>query len=112
MKRHSPDAFTKEIWEELNVFFWRNRVDCLPGRPSFDGLDPVAIETTKRGVEVRGGIWFLTGGRRSSNPRYELVLCLSRPRFSSIASVTLEKLRSATISEATLEEGLLSVVLA
>ena len=91
------------------MIFWRNEVDCMPQGSASDGIDPVGIESTKRGVEIHGGIWFLLGGRGSPNPRYELNLCLSRPRFSSIESVTADKLRSATISKSAMEDGFLSV---
>ena len=83
----------------------------MPRGAASDGLDPIEIQSTKRGVEIHGGIWFLPGGQGSPNPRYELNLCLARPRFSSIESVTVEKLKSANISEAALEEGLLSITI-
>ncbi len=83
----------------------------MPRGAAFDGLDPVEVQSTKRGVEIHGEIWFLPGGRGSPNPRYELNLCLARPWFSSIESVTVEKLKSSTISESALEEGLLSIAI-
>ena len=89
------------------MIFWRDEIQCMPKGSATDGLDPDEIETTKHGVEIRGGIWFLLGGRSDPNPRYEMTMCLSRPRFSSIESVTVDKLESATISESELDEGLL-----
>jgi len=84
----------------------------MPRGSATDGLDQFEIESTKRGVEVRGVIWFLLGGGGSPNPRYELNLCLSRPRFSSIESVTADKLRSSIVSESDFEDGFLSVTIA
>ncbi len=83
----------------------------MPNGAATDGLDPQQIELTKLGVEIKGGIWFLLGGRDSSNPRYEMHMCLSRPRFSSSESVTIDKLRSASISESELEDGYLSITI-
>ncbi len=81
----------------------------MPKGSATDGLDPEEIETTKHGVEIHGGIWFLLGGRGSPNPRYEMTMCLSRPRFSSIESVTTNKLESATISGSEFEDGYLMI---
>lgn len=111
MKRHPPTAFSADLWSELEGVFWRHPVPCMPKGSACDGLDPVAIETTKLGVEVRGGIWFLVGGPGSPSPRFELNLCLSRPRFSSMESVSISKLRTATVSDSTLENGLVSITL-
>ena len=93
------------------MIFWKQDLACMPRGAASDGLDPIEIQSTKRGVEIHGGIWFLPGGRGSPNPRYELNLCLARPRFSSIESVTAEKLKSATISQSALEGGLLSITI-
>jgi len=81
----------------------------MPKGSATDGMDPEEIESTKRGVEIHGGIWFLLGGRGSPNPRYEMTMCLSRPRFSSIESVTADRLKTATISGSELEDGFLSI---
>lgn len=91
--------------------FWRHDLESLPQGSSCDGLDPLEIESTRRGVEIRARVWFLTGGNSSTNPCYELSLCLARPRFSSIESVTAEKLESAAISESVLEDGGLYVTM-
>lgn len=68
---------------------------------------PDEVETNKLGVEIHGTIWFLTGG--SSNPEFELTLLLSRPRFSSVGSVTAEKLQDAAITASELDGGFLYV---
>lgn len=91
------------------MIFWRQEIPCLPKGSATDGLDPEEVESTKHGVEIRGGIWILLGGRGSPNPRYEMTMCLSRPRFSSIESVTVDKLQTATISESEFEEGFLTL---
>ena len=81
----------------------------MPEGSATDGLDPEQIESTKHGVEIHGGIWFLLGGKDSPCPRYEMSICLSRPRFSSIESVTVEKLQTATISHSEFEDGFLAI---
>ena len=81
----------------------------MPKGSATDGLDPLEVESTKFGVEIRGGIWFLLGGRGDSNPRYEMTMCLSRPRFSSIESVTADKLESAAISDSEFDDGHLTL---
>lgn len=91
------------------MILWREEIECMPKGSTTDGLVPLEIEVTKYGVEVRGGIWFLLGGRDKPNLQYELNLCLSRAQFPSVESVTVDKLRAATISEATFEDGLLSI---
>lgn len=112
VQKYPTSAFPAEIWEEIESIFWRHEVPCLPRGAACDGLDPLEIETTKRGVEIHGGIWFLTGGRGSPSPRFEVNLCLSRPRFSSIESVTVERLRTAVLFDSALEDGLLWVTVA
>lgn len=111
MKKLPPSAFSAEVWKEIMFAFWRHDLESLPQGSSCDGLDPLEIESTRRGVEIRARVWFLTGGNSSTNPCYELSLCLARPRFSSIESVTAEKLESAAISESVLEDGGLYVTM-
>jgi hypothetical protein len=91
------------------MILWREEIQCMPKSSAPDGLDPEVIESTKHGVEIRGGIWFLLGGGSDPNPRYEMTICLSRPRLSSIESVTADKLESATISDSEFEDGLLTL---
>jgi len=97
LKKYSASVFAKEIWQEIEFIFWRERVPCLPSGSTGDGIDPVNIETTKRGVEISGTIWFLPAGN------YDLSLCLSRPGFSTIESVSVSKLRRAAITDSSLE---------
>ena len=110
MLNHSPTTFDSEIWTELEFLFRREELSCLPRWSSPDGIIPHEVETTKHGVEIHGTIWFLTGG--SSNPEFALTLLLSRPRFSSLDSVTSEKLRTVTISDSSLEDRHLHVAVA
>ncbi len=110
LKTFPPSSLSSDVWKEIEFIFWRHKLDCLSDS-AYDGLDPLEIESTKRGVEIYGGVWFL-GGKDASNPRYEIILCLSRPRFSSLESVTVEKLRSASISSSEFEDGLLTVMVA
>ncbi|WP_395737154.1 hypothetical protein [Prosthecobacter sp.] len=103
MKQYPTSAFSIEVWREIYGIFWRERIPCLPSDVTPDGIDPVAIETTKRGVEITGMMSFLES---KSCP---LRLCLSRPVFSSVESVSVAKLRASTISDASLEGKRLSV---
>jgi hypothetical protein len=93
--------FSREIWQEIEGIFWREGVPCLPDRAT-DGIGPEFIETTKRGVEISGVMWFLPTGR------YQFSLCLSRPWFSSMESVTISKLRRTTILDCCFEGQTLS----
>ena len=95
--------FAKEIWQEIEFIFWREQVPCLPSGTTGDGIEPVNIETTKRGVEISGTIWFLPDGS------YDLSLCLLRPGFSSIESVSVSKLRRAAIVDSSLEGHTLTI---
>lgn len=103
MKRQAPNVLSNEVWTELETLFWNQQVPLPSGTASWDGFDIDEVESTKRGVEIRGGIWVLPGGPGSPNPRYDLHLCLARPRFSSIASVSVDKLKGAVISGSKLE---------
>lgn len=111
MKKRPPSIFGKEIWTQIEFIFRRHDLECLPKGAACDGLDAIEVESTKLGIEIRGGIWFLPGGRGSPNPRFDLNLTLARPRFSSIESVTVTKLGNAAISECSLEDGLLIIVI-
>ena len=109
LKKLAPNVFSKDIWRAIEMILWRQDIPCMPKGSATDGLDPEEIESTKRGVEIHGGIWFLPEGRGSPNPRYEMTMCLSRPRFSSIESVTVDKLQTATISASEFEDGFLTL---
>ena len=78
MKKQPPSIFSKDIWREVEMVFWRQELSCMPKEAATDGLD----------------------------------LCLARPRFSSIESVTVEKLRVSTITESDFEDGFLSITIA
>jgi hypothetical protein len=103
MRKYPTSVFASEIWQEIEFIFWREHVPCLPFGTSGDGIEPVNIETTKRGVEISGTIWFLPAGN------YDLSLCLLRPGFSSIESVSVLKLRNAVIADSTLEGRTLTI---
>jgi hypothetical protein len=109
LKKFPPSAFSKDIWIAIEMILRREEIECMPKGSATDGLDPEEIESTKHGVEIRGGIWFLLGGRSDPNPRYEMTMCLSRPRFPSIESVTVDKLQSATVSDSEFKDGLLTL---
>jgi len=97
LKTYPTSAFASEVWRELDFIFWREHVPCLPAGLTPDGIEPVAIETTKRGVEITGTMSFLPTGS------YALGLCLSRPSFPSVESVSAAKLRTSTITDASLD---------
>jgi hypothetical protein len=104
LKEYPTSAFSEEIWQEIDFIFWRESVSCLPAGRTGDGVEPVNVETTKRGIEISGRISFLPEGS------YDLELCLSRPDFSSIESVSVARLRQAVIVECGLEGRTLRVV--
>jgi hypothetical protein len=97
LNQYPTSAFTEDIWQEIDFIFWRELVPCLPFGVTPDGIEPVTIETTKRGIEISGTMSFLPAGS------YDLALCLSRPSFSSIESVSVLKLRRAAITNSSLE---------
>lgn len=103
MKKYSTGVFAEDLWQEIEFLFWRERVPCLPVGTTGDGVRPLTIETTKRGVEIYGMIEFLPVGS------YDLHLCLSRPSFSSIESVSVSKLRRAAITDSGLEGHILRI---
>ncbi len=111
LKKHPPNTLSKDIWQEIEMIFWRQKLTCLPTGSAIDGLIPHEIESTKRGIEIHGEIWFLTGGKGAPNSRYNLNLYLCRPRFSSIESLTTKKLNSSTITESYIENGLLNITI-
>jgi hypothetical protein len=105
LKKYPTSAFSKSIWQEIDFDFMREPVPCLPLGTSGDGLIPIGIEATKRGVEISGTIWFLPSAS------YDLSLCLARPSFSSIESVSVSKLRRAVITDSHLENHSLKITL-
>lgn len=90
---------------EVSAIFRKADLSCLPRGASEDGIEPHEIQTTKRGIEISGKIWFLP------NSLYSLKLCLARPNFSSIEGVTVAKLREATITGSRLEGETLSITI-
>lgn len=107
MKTHPLTALSEDSWKEIDFIFWRNEVSCLPKGSTGDGFLAENIETTKRGVEIQGRMTFLGGS--SGYFEHPMLLCLSRPRFSSIESVIPDKIRVAEISEAELDRKTLYV---
>jgi hypothetical protein len=106
VKTYPTSAFASEVWRELYFVFRRERVPCLPADLTPDGIEPVTIETTKRGVEIIGTMSFLPSGSCA------LDLCLLRPCFSSVESVSVAKLRTSTITDASLDGQRLSISVA
>lgn len=103
MKKHHPSELSSEVWQQIEFIFWRHRLSCLPSGFTGDGVEPISIETTKRGIEIEGRIWFLPQGC------YDLHLCLARPHFTNISSVTAERVTEAIVSEAWLDRKTLRV---
>ena len=101
MKTYPLTALSKDAWKEINFIFWRNEVSCLPKGSAGDGFLAETIETTKRGVEIYGIMTFLGGSRGCFE--HPMVLCLSRPRFSSVESVVPDKIRESEISSAEID---------
>ena len=107
MKSHKLSSLPTDARKEIDFIFWRNEVPCLPKGSTGDGFLPENIETTKRGVEIYGRMTFLDG--RSGCFEHPMLLCLSRPRFSSIQSLIPDAIRKATISNAEFDGDTLNV---
>ncbi|MDB6135698.1 MAG: hypothetical protein JWM59_3941 [Verrucomicrobiales bacterium] len=105
LKKHSPNLLSRDIWLEIQALFWRDEVPWMPENV-LDFFEPVEIECTKRGVELRGGLSFLPGARCSPDPRYGFSLCLARPRFT-----TLDRVKSLTVWESSFEDGFIAATL-
>jgi hypothetical protein len=97
LKKYPTSVFDREVWREIYLIFLRERVPCLPS-VSGDWVQPIFIETSKRGVEISGEIGFVPTGN------YMLYLILSRPSFPSIESVSVSKLRRAVIADSRLDD--------
>lgn len=106
VKTYPTSAFAIEVWRELDFVFWRELIPGLPVGLTPDGIEAVTIETTKRGVEIIGTMSFIPSGS------FALYLCLSRPGFSSVESVSVAKLRTSTITGASLDGQRLSISVA
>lgn len=103
MKKHNPSELSSEVWQQIEFIFWRNELSCLPSGFTGDGIEPISIETTKRGIKIEGRIWFLPEGC------YDLHLCLARPHFTNISSVTPERVTDVVVTEASLDRKTLRV---
>jgi hypothetical protein len=103
MKKHNPSELSSEVWQQIEFIFWRNELSCLPSDFTGDGIEPISIKTTKRGIEIEGRIWFLPEGC------YDLHLCLARPHFTNISSVTPERVTDVVVTEASLDRKTLRV---
>ena len=103
MKKHNPSELSSEVWQQIEFIFWRYELSCLPSGFTGDGIEPISIETTKRGIEIEGRIWCLPEGC------YDLHLCLARPHFTNIPSVTPERVADVDVTEASLERKTLRV---
>lgn len=107
MKSYPITAISPEAWSEIETFFRFTEIPCLPQGHSGDGFLPATIETTKFGVEITGRMTFLGG--RSGYFEHQGILYLSRPRFSSIDSITVKKLENSKLEEAVLEDDFLHI---
>ena len=103
MKKHPKTVFAEDIWKEIDFIFWRERVPCLPSGTTPDGIEPVWVEATKRGIEISGTMSFLPTGS------YPLYLCLSKSGFLTIESVSVSKLRRAVVVDSSLENRVLKI---
>ncbi len=97
MKQYPTTAFTNEIWRGIDFLFYGTQISNLLSGVVPDGIQPAMIETTKRGVEITGKIHLLPSSS------YSLHLCLCRPGFPTVESVTVNKLRASEITDAGLE---------
>ena len=111
MKQYPTSELGREIWKEISLLLAGSHLQCLPQDWALDGEIPLGIETTKRGVVIRMDVWFLTGGNPQLNPQLEMELCLARPRFSTLQSVTVEKVRASNVEHSCLDGKALHVTL-
>ena len=106
-----PSTFGSAIWSEIEAVFSVRRIAAFPLGWSCDGLIPSEVEATKRGIEVRGEIWFLVGGRGSPSRRWELQVCLRRPRFASMATVSVENIKAAEVVDFLMDDRVVCLCL-
>ncbi|MEM1222941.1 MAG: hypothetical protein AAGH40_09280 [Verrucomicrobiota bacterium] len=104
MKTHIPETFSKEIWEALYAILRDKEIEGLEQGASIDGIIPREIETNKNGISIEGDCWFLRGANKKEN-QLPLRYHLNKPRFSSIESVSPDKIKKSNLSVYSHEEG-------
>lgn len=111
LKRYPASVFGEEVQREIYFIFWRE-ISCLPPGAVVDGVNPEFVETTKRGVEITGSIWFLPEGCPAflREGKWAFHLCLSKPGFPAIESVSVEKVRRADITDSCFDGRTLRVI--
>ena len=109
MKDYPLSILSKECWREIDFFFRLCEIPCIDKGSSGDGFIAENIETNKRGVEITGVMTFLGG--KTGYFENRMVLCLSKPQFSSVQSITPEKIANAILAEAYIEGKLLYITI-
>ena len=108
MKQYPLSDISQDAWRALGAVFWKERLSCLPDSYAFDGIEPIAVETTKFGIHVTCMAWFLPRG-----DEYKSEIILSRPRFSSINDFTPKKLEPSEVQHSELkDDGSLQIEIA
>ena len=97
MKTYPLTSLSSEVWREIDFIFWRHEVPCLIKGSTGDGFIAENIETNKHGVVISGTMTFLGG--RSGYFEHPMVLQFTRPRFSSLDSISPEKVRKTIIAD-------------
>jgi|GEM_PF-6337630 len=108
MKQYPLSEISQDSWKALSAVFWKERLSCLPDSYAFDGIEPIAVETTKFGIHVTCSTWFLPRG-----DQYKSEITLSRPRFSSINDFIPKKLEPSEVrSSELMDDGSLHIEIA
>ena len=104
MKSYRLTAMGEGSSKALHCLLLGTELSALPKGYTFEGFILDHLETTKRGIELHGEIWFMDGV-----PSYRAHIYLCRPTFSSVASATEAKVLKAEVLESVLLDGTLEV---
>jgi len=104
MKFYPLTAMDEGSSKALHCLLLGAELSALPKGYIFESFILDHLETTKRGIELRGEIWFMDGV-----PSYRAHICLCRPAFTSVASATEAKVLKAEVLESVLLDGTLGL---
>ncbi|MEM7147982.1 MAG: hypothetical protein AAF591_22955 [Verrucomicrobiota bacterium] len=104
MKSYPLNAMDEGSSKALHCLLLGAELSALPKGYTFEGFILDHLETTKRGIELHGEIWFMNGV-----PSYRAHIYLCRPTFASVASATEAKLLKAEVLESVLVDSTLEI---
>jgi hypothetical protein len=117
MKSYSTQQISPSIWKEIDSIFWRSiplnivkenvngteilvsdsdSISRFLGGHSFDGLVPENVVTDKDGITIEGEYSTLP-----TCDTFKVQIVFKRPNFSSVQSITENKLRNSMVEEYT-----------